>query len=189
MKNYFLTAVCGLFLVSAASNVKAECKTTPDCTAMGYTKTEKDCPNGSIKCPWNTSLVFCDAEIVQESLACQLITAVTVPANGHCTGTNVNCPSKCTEWACNDGYTKSGETCNKIVAKTCASYGYSSTKKPATSWTCVSVNVGGLSCYDCTEKIPSTRDNCPGGMKGTHCYCTGGTHSRYQPSHVCMKLN
>lgn len=161
MRTYIFTAVCGVMLGLTATNAKAECKTTPDCTAMGYTKTESNCPKGSIKCPWNTSLVYCDAEIVQEPLACQLITAVTVPLNAHCSGTNINCPSKCTAWACNDGYNKSGNTCQKVEVKTCDSYGYSSVKKPETLWDCVAVTVSGLSCYDCSQKISS--NTCPSG--------------------------
>lgn len=36
-----------------------ECVDAPDCTELGYTQTEADCPNGAVKCPWNTGLVFC----------------------------------------------------------------------------------------------------------------------------------
>ncbi len=33
------------------------CTATPDCKSLGYTETS--CPDGGVKCPWNTSLMYC----------------------------------------------------------------------------------------------------------------------------------
>ena len=37
-----------------------ECVDAPSCTDLGYTRTADECPDGSVKCPWNTGLVFCE---------------------------------------------------------------------------------------------------------------------------------
>ena len=37
-----------------------ECVEAPSCTDLGYTRTADECPDGSVKCPWNTGLVFCE---------------------------------------------------------------------------------------------------------------------------------
>ena len=37
-----------------------ECVEAPSCTELGYTRTEDECPTGSVKCPWNTGLVYCE---------------------------------------------------------------------------------------------------------------------------------
>lgn len=42
-----------------ATPIEMSCKEAPDCTALGYTKTASECPLGAVKCPWNTSLVYC----------------------------------------------------------------------------------------------------------------------------------
>lgn len=39
--------------------VLASCTEAPNCTELGFTQTEEECSNGSIKCPWNTGLVYC----------------------------------------------------------------------------------------------------------------------------------
>lgn len=38
---------------------QANCIKEPNCAEMGYTKTEAECEYGSLKCPWNTGLVYC----------------------------------------------------------------------------------------------------------------------------------
>ncbi len=56
MRKIFL--MLGVSLFSLEANAQ-ECVDAPDCTELGYTQTEADCPNGAVKCPWNTGLVFC----------------------------------------------------------------------------------------------------------------------------------
>ena len=56
MRKVFLMLSVSLFSLNAEAQ---ECVDAPSCTDLGYTQTEADCPNGSVKCPWNTSLVFC----------------------------------------------------------------------------------------------------------------------------------
>lgn len=89
-----------------------QCLTPPSCDSLGYTKSASDCPNGGIKCPWDTSKMFCYPKAVVED-PCDKVTAVTVPANGHCVTTAPTCPSKCTKWECDTGYTSSLDMCIK----------------------------------------------------------------------------
>ena len=56
MRKVFLMLTVSLFSLNAEAQ---ECVDAPSCTDLGYTQTEADCPNGSIKCPWDTDLVFC----------------------------------------------------------------------------------------------------------------------------------
>ena len=56
MRKVFLMLSVSLFSLNAEAQ---ECVDAPSCTDLGYTQTEADCPNGSIKCPWDTDLVFC----------------------------------------------------------------------------------------------------------------------------------
>ena len=58
MRKIFLMLGVSLFSLEANSATQ-ECVDAPDCTELGYTQTEADCPNGAVKCPWNTGLVFC----------------------------------------------------------------------------------------------------------------------------------
>ena len=37
-----------------------ECVEAPSCTDLGYTHTAEECLTGSVKCPWNTGLVYCE---------------------------------------------------------------------------------------------------------------------------------
>ena len=56
---------------------------------------------------------------------CDDVTEVSVPANAHCTSYYSECPSKCKAWACDDDYTKSGNTCiQQCVPEDCVPSGY-----------------------------------------------------------------
>ncbi len=59
-KGFALRGMTMLFLLACfPSPIYAEqCTPTPDCKSLGYTETS--CPDGGgVKCPWNTSLVYC----------------------------------------------------------------------------------------------------------------------------------
>ena len=56
MRKVFLMLTVSLFSLNAEAQ---ECVDAPSCTDLGYTQTEADCPNGAVKCPWNSGLVFC----------------------------------------------------------------------------------------------------------------------------------
>lgn len=54
-----LLITTSILISLSAGGVQAACVTAPSCTEMGFTRTASECPNGSVKCPWNTSLVYC----------------------------------------------------------------------------------------------------------------------------------
>ena len=58
-KGCALRGMTMLFLLACfPSFAQAEqCTPTPDCKSLGYTETS--CPDGGVKCPWNTSLMYC----------------------------------------------------------------------------------------------------------------------------------
>ena len=55
-----ISSAFGLIL-SVTNSYAIDCTPTPDCVTLGYTKTASDCSGvASIKCPFDTSKVFCD---------------------------------------------------------------------------------------------------------------------------------
>ena len=58
-KGIALRGMTMLFLLACFPSVsQAEtCTPTPKCEDLGYTETS--CPDGGVKCPWNTSLMYC----------------------------------------------------------------------------------------------------------------------------------
>ena len=59
MKKVFLLMTTALFSFDTRAATE-ECVEAPSCTDLGYTRTADECPDGSVKCPWNTGLVFCE---------------------------------------------------------------------------------------------------------------------------------
>ena len=59
MRKVFLLMTTALFSFDAWAATE-ECVDAPSCTDLGFTQTEEECPNGSVKCPWNTGLVYCE---------------------------------------------------------------------------------------------------------------------------------
>ena len=113
---------------------------------------------------------------------CRNRTAVSVPANAHCTSYYSDCSSKCSAWSCDSGYNQSGSSCVQ-EKKTCADYGYEDSLKIGIGITCSQVTVSNLKCYRCTQKVVS----CPGGRPGSSCAC-GGTHTGFAGGHVCRDV-
>ena len=44
---------------AAAEALASSCTSSPDCISLGYKYTLSDCPNGGVKCPFDTSKYFC----------------------------------------------------------------------------------------------------------------------------------
>ena len=59
MRKVFMLMTTALFSFEAWAQTE-ECVEAPSCTELGYTRTEDECPTGSVKCPWNTGLVYCE---------------------------------------------------------------------------------------------------------------------------------
>lgn len=114
-KQILRTATLPVCLLLAGTAMASDCTPVPDCNALGYTKTAAGCPSGGVKCPWDITKMHCaDTPIIADP--CEGITAVTVPSNATCTATTTTCPSKCTGWTCNEGYSKVGNTCKKPLS-------------------------------------------------------------------------
>ena len=103
MRKVFLMLTVSLFSLNAEAQ---ECVDAPSCTDLGYTQTEADCPNGAVKCPWNSGLVFCGCnENYQYS----------------CTGTNETAgDSKCGDYYascnCDSGYKWENGKCVSVCS-------------------------------------------------------------------------
>lgn len=54
----------------ANAQTPSNCQQAPGCTDMGYTMSAADCPDGGIKCPWDTSKMLCLSSI--EATGCQI---------------------------------------------------------------------------------------------------------------------
>lgn len=54
-----LLIVASIMFSLKVGDVQAACTETPNCTELGFTKTANECKYGSVKCPWNTGLVYC----------------------------------------------------------------------------------------------------------------------------------
>ncbi len=70
-KGFALRGMTALFILACfPSFVQAEtCTATPDCKSLGYTETS--CPDGGgVKCPWNTSQMYCCKKITCEAKTC-----------------------------------------------------------------------------------------------------------------------
>lgn len=61
MKQYLLPIIIGSlsFMPDLAIAADVNCTSTPDCTTLGYTKSADSCPDGGIKCPFDSSRMFC----------------------------------------------------------------------------------------------------------------------------------
>ncbi len=60
-----ISSAFGLIL-SVTNSYAIDCTPTPDCATLGYTKTASDCSGvATIKCPFDTSKVFCDEKTVK----------------------------------------------------------------------------------------------------------------------------
>ena len=110
---------------------------------------------------------------------CDDVTAVTVPANAHCTSYYSTCSSKCSGWACDSGYTKDGNSCKKVcTANSCSGYGLSTCPSHGNCSSCTPVNT------DCsTGSTKYKLDSCESGYtkSGNTCIqvCTAETCSGY----------
>ena len=106
---------------------------------------------------------------------CRNKTAVSVPANAHCTSYYSDCSSKCSAWSCDSGYTKSGSSCIKNDPPCPSDYRAEGAWFPrCTSYdSCTS---GGRRYHKCYF--------CRGDRAGTPCGC-GGSHKSTMGAHSC----
>ena len=114
---------------------------------------------------------------------CDSVTAVSVPSNASCSSYYSSCPSKCSAWSCNSGYTKSGSSC--VIShthsyrcpsgySTSCSNGYTATA----SGTCSCGKTSG-NCYKCIDyyTLDGTFTNSSGEYCTFTCKCTSPVSS------------
>ena len=155
-------------------------------TALGY---------GCMK-EWDDCSTKCERAYTNN---CRNRTAVSVPANAHCTSYYSDCSSKCSAWSCNSGYTQSGNNCinpcnnRTAVISSCPSNAscsyFSDCSSKISSWSCKSgYSKSGNSCVKNDPPCPSdyraegawfprctSYDSCTSGGRRYHkCYfCRG----------------
>ncbi len=93
MKKVFLLMTTALFSFDTRAATE-ECVDAPSCTDLGYTRTADECPDGSVKCPWNTGLVFCE---------CSKSYKYTCNGDNETAGTD-KCGNYYAACDCDDGY-------------------------------------------------------------------------------------
>lgn len=113
MKTYLYlgTAAAGIMI---AGNVYAQCVTTQDCTALGYTETS--CPNGKgVKCPFGNKW-FCGESSCD--YVCEDLGFKYTCSNEHSTGgVGDMCGEKYKSCTCEEGYGWKDGACVKLVCK------------------------------------------------------------------------
>ena len=111
---YLSTAIVGVMI---GGNVWAQCVSTQDCTALGYTETS--CPNGNgVKCPFGNKW-FCGMTKDECEVAVCEDFGFIYECNGQYeVGVGKACGTRYTECECEAGY----ERTEGICAKPCASH-------------------------------------------------------------------
>ena len=103
---YLTTAVAGMMI---GGNVWAQCVTTQDCTALGYTETS--CPNGKgVKCPFGNKWFCASTEITPEQCT-ELGFTQTCTGTNQTGGASKACNGKYNYCSCADGYVWQNGTC------------------------------------------------------------------------------
>lgn len=91
-KEYFLYVMLGCTILRM-STAHASCVATPECDELGYTSTS--CPYGGVKCPWDTSKLFC---------GCDGIYKYKCDGRGYDGGNGQACEDKYTSCKCANRY-------------------------------------------------------------------------------------
>ena len=127
--------------VSMATMVRAECTPTPNCAEIGYTATS--CSGVSLKCPFDTSKLFCipcDSTFKYDcnetgqvgkgdacngkyqECACDSAYKYTCSGTGYSGGSGTACDGKYASCTCRSGYAWNGSACT--ASCTSSSYNY-----------------------------------------------------------------
>lgn len=135
-----------LSLLLCAGTAYAACTSAPDCASLGYTKTSSNCPNGGVKCPFNTALMFC-AESCTYTL-----TASNCSSNCQNVGTT-SCVRNGTTYYASCGTSKcgAGQSCSSGTCVCDSAYQYN----------CTGTGYAGGAGTSCNSKFTSC--NCSSG--------------------------
>ena len=163
---------------SMTSTVRAECVPSPNCAEIGYTATS--CTGDSLKCPFDTSKLFC--------IPCDSSYQYTCTGTGQ-KGKGTSCDGKYVECECNAGYDLVDGNCVISCAYTltslptgCSAVSDSCTKNGTTyySSTCTSckngytINTGTCKANTCSGYY-SSKTGC-----SNYSTCQSGTATKYK---------
>ena len=146
---------------SMTATAKAECVPTPNCAEIGYTATS--CTGDSLKCPFDTSKLFC--------IPCDTKYKYTCTQTGQ-KGKGTSCDGKYVECECNEGYDLVDGSCVISCAYTLTSL---PTGCSAVSDSCVK---NGTTYYS------STCTSCKAGYTINSGTCNANTCSGYYASTI-----
>lgn len=165
---------------AAAEALASSCTSSPDCISLGYKYTLSDCPNGGVKCPFDTSKYFCFSP---ESACTYAFTADYCSSQCKNAGTT-SCKKNGTTYYASCGSSKctSGQECNNGICETPApscTYQYTFNdcfklcKRP-----------GSKSCERYGETYYAACENyqCSSGQTCEAGYCKGGCNYAYTAS-------
>ena len=119
---YLSTAVAGVMMTTGAGTSLAQCVTTQDCAALGYT--DSACPGSGVKCPFGNSW-YCGGGAAEDCTKLGFIYGCT--GTGYAGGAGQTCNGKYTSCTCSSPYTWNGTacTCPSTYKYTCSGTGYS----------------------------------------------------------------
>lgn len=107
-------------VAGAAAETLASCSSSPDCISLGYKYTLSDCPNGGVKCPFDTSKYFCFSP---ESACTYTKTTATCAAECKNVGSQSCTRSGVTYYnACGSSKCSSGQSCNNGTCVSSCTY-------------------------------------------------------------------
>ena len=165
---------------AAAEALASSCTSSPDCISLGYKYTLSDCPNGGVKCPFDTSKYFCFSP---ESACTYAFTADYCSSQCKNAGTT-SCKKNGTTYYASCGSSKctSGQSCDNGICETPApscTYQYTFNdcfklcKRP-----------GSKSCERYGETYYAACENyqCSSGQTCEAGYCKGGCNYAYTAS-------
>ena len=119
---YLSTAVAGVMMTTGAGSVSAQCVTTQDCAALGYT--DSACPGSGVKCPFGNSW-YCGGGAAEDCTKLGFIYGCT--GTGYAGGVGETCNGQYQSCSCSSPYTWNGTacTCPSNYTYTCSGTGYS----------------------------------------------------------------
>ena len=184
------------------SDCSSKCQTAYGDNCRNRTAAISSCPSNAScsyysDCSSKISSWSCNSGYTQSGSSCikndpcDNRTAVSVPANAHCTSYYSDCSSKCSAWSCDSGYNQSGNSCVQTCnySSQCPGYTMPSASKCQCGGTpCTACGTTKYKCTpNCLPDLAIDRNSCPGGKPGSRCNC-GGTHTGFAGGHVCRDV-
>ena len=112
--------------ILGAGNAMAECVATPDCEKLGYTETS--CAEGGVKCPWDTTKLFCGPSCSLTTTKAQCDANCQNVGSQSCSKNGVTYYAGCGTSKCTTGQScvNGSCTCDSVYKYTCTGTGYAS---------------------------------------------------------------